>query len=222
MLYQAKDIISIRDHTDSVYLLHIKFPQLIEINVELAEDNKLWGNSPAGSRIVDEKELPGFFDKHEHFVFSRKIKRPTAIYFELEKGFELQDLSFEDSAMLKNIFFSEDERLIYAFYLTGSIDFVIQGQKVKSTYIENLISKSPTDARIRYLLFERCKMDNAKPEYTGDDLLTAGEVAEILKMTKGTFQNKLSRGEIIDPIIIGGSKRWKHGDLVDWINDLRP
>ncbi|MAO64049.1 MAG: hypothetical protein CL666_03540 [Balneola sp.] len=222
MIYQARQIISLRDHTKSVYLLHIAFPELIEINVDLAENNQLWGEKPAGNKIVDEKELSGFFDKHGHYVFSRKIEQPTAIYFELERGYEFQDLVFEDSGMLKNIFLSEKDRLIYAFYMTGSTDIVIQGRKVKSNYIESLISKDPTDARIRYILFERCKMDDSKPEYSSDDMLTATEAAEFLKMSKGTFQNKLSRGEIIDPVSIGGSKRWRYEDLIDWINNLRP
>ncbi|MAL18660.1 MAG: hypothetical protein CL670_00645 [Balneola sp.] len=222
MIYQAKHIISIRDHVDSVFLLHIKFPEKVDINVELAENNKLWGENPSGSQIVDEKELSGFFDRHGHFVFSRKIKVPTAIYIELEKGYEFQDLILEDSGMLKNIFVSDMGRLIYAFYMTGSSDIVIQGCKVKGTYIESLISTSPTDPRIRHILFERSKFKKTKPVYSQNDLLTADEMAEYLKMSKGTYQNKLSKGEIIDPVIIGGSKRWKYQDLVDWINELKP
>lgn len=42
MIYQAKHIISILDHVGSVNLLHIIFPDQVDINVELAEDNKLW------------------------------------------------------------------------------------------------------------------------------------------------------------------------------------
>ena len=109
--------------------------------------------------------------------------------------------------------------MIYAFYMLAGQVLNIQGKKVKSRRIQNYLQSQPEDLNLRVMLLKQSFADWVH-EYEDSDMLTAQEFSDYLKMPLGTFQNKLSKGEVLGPKKIDGSNRWQFKDIQDWVKSL--
>lgn len=56
------------------------------------------------------------------------------------------------------------------------------------------------------------------------ELLTVGDVAKMLRVSSRSVWRMKSRGEIPEPVRLGGNVRWRKGDILKWIEGgcLRP
>lgn len=222
MIFEIQDIVAIRDHSASVHFLHIHKPNKEPIEILLGDSNNLWGSPD--SKIIDESEKANFFDNNGNFHQQFKATYSTAVYLEIEHNYILEDLELKDSNISNNLFItsfdrSKNPRLIYAFFLLPGQVLNLLGKKVKDRIISSHIITSPNDLRLRGMLLNRSESDY-EISFGQDDLLTANQFAVYLKMNLRTFQNKLSKGEILAGKKIGGSIRWRFKDILNWIESL--
>ena len=57
--------------------------------------------------------------------------------------------------------------------------------------------------------------------HSTDDLLTANEVAAILKISRSTVYKMIHRGELPPPLHVGGGSRWRRSDIEQVLDQVR-
>jgi hypothetical protein len=222
MIFKTQKIVALRDFSDKVDELHIEKPKEETIDITLGIKNNLWGK-PEGSKVVKEDSTANFFDSNGNFNYQYLANKNTAVYIEIEEGYQLKDITITDSSIQSNLFLtnfnsSKNPRLIYAFFLHVGQVLNVQGKKVSDTHIKSFIQNNADDSRLRILLLKQsCILGTIK--FNDTDLLTADEFCTYLKMNRGTFNNKLSTGDIISGKSIGGSRRWVFKDIQKWVNN---
>ena len=50
------------------------------------------------------------------------------------------------------------------------------------------------------------------------ELLTIRELATILKVSQRSIWRLVASGQLVEPLRVGGSIRWRHDTIRDWIN----
>lgn len=223
MIFKIKDILAIKDFSEYIHWLHIEKSEDEDLSVTLGEVNNLWGD-PGGSKIIEEAKKEGFFDSNGHFSLQFSAANNTAILFEIEPGYNLDDLvqldrNIQVLILLTDTSQNKHSKVIYAFYMLAGQVLNIQGKKVKSRRIQNYLQSQPEDLNLRVMLLKQSFADWVH-EYEDSDMLTAQEFSDYLKMPLGTFQNKLSKGEVLGPKKIDGSNRWQFKDIQDWVKSL--
>lgn len=223
MIFKFKNIIAIRDYGDKVSILNIEKSIEQSIDLTLGLKNELWGDL-TGSKIISEELESNFFDHNGNFNYQFKAVNKTAVYVELEEGYILSDLNQLDSnirclVLLNDPININSGRIIYAFFLETDQLINLVGLRRMDKVIRGRIKTNPFDLSLRIMLIEQLKM-NWKSSYKDTDLITAQEFADFLRMPLRTFQNKLSKGEILPAKSIGGSNRWKFKDIRNWIDSI--
>jgi len=222
MVFKIKEVLSVRDYSDKVSLMHILKPKEEEVNIVLGELNELWGSQ--SSAILKDELIDSFFDQNGYFNLEHSAESNCAVYLELESGYIIEDLDLLDKGIRTNIFISgfsnsKSNRIIYAFFLQKNQYLNVQGKKVKDQIVSSCIIANPNDLRLRGMLLNRSQ-SGYDISFDQEELLTANQFAFYLKMNLRTFQNKLSKGEVIAGKLIGGSKRWRFKDIQKWIDSL--
>jgi len=60
------------------------------------------------------------------------------------------------------------------------------------------------------------------PESNGPILLPVGQVARLLGISSRTVWRRLSAGEMVEPVRIGASVRWRRRDIDEWVDQGCP
>ncbi|WP_350212643.1 helix-turn-helix domain-containing protein [Botrimarina sp.] len=66
------------------------------------------------------------------------------------------------------------------------------------------------------------KASEHKPIGDPSRLISAEEVADMLSISTRTVWRLLSTGQMVQPIRIGGSVRWRLGEVCQWIDNGCP
>ncbi len=223
MIFKIQVSVALRDYGSSLSELRIRKPREASIDITLGQKNSLWG-SPADTTIIYDEVEDNFFDKNGDFNYQYTGVEATAVFFEIESGYVLEGLNVRDPNIQNNVYLSEfsnskNSRLIYAFFLQPGQILNLQGKKVSDQHIKGQILAYPDDIRLRAMLLDRSKL-NLTTSYSPESLLSANEFATYLKMHIRTFQNKLSKGEILGPKKIAGANRWLFKDILIWVSTL--
>lgn len=59
-------------------------------------------------------------------------------------------------------------------------------------------------------------------ERKGDDLLSLGDVCQVLRVSPATVYRLVKRGDLPQPVHVGKASRWRWRDVLKYTSRLRP
>lgn len=216
MKFITQDIVAIRTFGEDVHISQIRKSKAEPVDFKPGNISNLWGTGE-GSTLEDEQYMKDFYSPD--FAYNFKAERPTAILLELPKGEELEYLSMSD--VQKQIFYTDDEGLIYGFFIPAGVNFYIYGKKVASKTTYRKIKDHPRDNLFRQKYLEQLQTRKHDQGYKPTDLLTVEELAEFLGIARGTMYNRVSAKECPKIVKLGGSSRFQFQDVLEWVEQMK-
>lgn len=165
------------------------------ISPEAAKANKLKG------KIVDEP----LCNNANSIKRAIKIGLDGLYVLEIRVGFRLKELMVQPTDVIIDIYFGNDDTLIYTFYNLSEQNVIEVIARIVEDD-EGIAQKLRTDPKDlvwrKYFIKRAQNMDtpNVKPkkaaEKTEHEILTAQEASDYLRISKKTLQNYVSQGKV--------------------------